>query len=306
VAVIDSDHPILHWPNTIAAAELDGWGSSTHGYLVDLPPLTQPIIASEPSGEPATVEFGLGGGCVLATAQPLEWAWTYDYSRILEDVLLYRCPSLFASKVYESTCVAGTVLTYTLTVTNEAEIARTGVVVSDTLPAGLTYLDGDGSFDGTDVTWALTPLAPSGGQASVWLSVRLPCQAELPIVNDTYGIAGVDKGLAAAGEPISFQTIAPTINVSLSYVPDPVVEGEVINFTASVSSDGTETTGEWDFGAGPVSGGLTVTHTFADAGTYTVYYTATDVCGFSQAASATILVEEATWDTYLPLVMRNH
>jgi PKD repeat protein len=101
-------------------------------------------------------------------------------------------------------------------------------------------------------------------------------------------------------------TISPTINVSISYLPDPVVEGEVVNFTAYVSSDGTETTGEWDFGEGPVSGGLTVTHTFADAGTYTIYYTATDVCGFSRAASAIVLVEQATWNTYLPLVVRNH
>jgi DNA-binding beta-propeller fold protein YncE len=90
VTIRDTLHPILRLPNTISGAELDGWNSSTHGYLVDLPPKADNIIAQEPSGEPATTEFHLERGCVLATKQPLEWAWMFRYSPLLENMVLDR------------------------------------------------------------------------------------------------------------------------------------------------------------------------------------------------------------------------
>lgn len=90
VTIRDTLHPILRLPNTISGAELDGWNWSTHGYLVDLPFMADNIIAFEPSGEPATTEFHLERGCVLATEQTLEWAWYWRYSPLLENMILYR------------------------------------------------------------------------------------------------------------------------------------------------------------------------------------------------------------------------
>lgn len=97
VTAIDYGHPILSWPNVITGAELDGWNTSAHGYLVDLPWLGRVIIVHEPSGEPATAELTLGRGCVLATAQTLEWAWMHGDSAILENVILSGCTG---SRVY--------------------------------------------------------------------------------------------------------------------------------------------------------------------------------------------------------------
>ena len=96
VTIRDTLHPILRLPNTISSAELDNWNWSTHGYLVNLPFRADNIIAHEPSGEPAAAEFRLERGCVLTTQQPLEWAWMWRNSPLLENMILdLRCqPSL--------------------------------------------------------------------------------------------------------------------------------------------------------------------------------------------------------------------
>jgi hypothetical protein len=90
VTIQDASHPSLHLPNTISSDELDGWDTSTHGYLVNLRPRADSIIAHEPSGEPAAAEFRLDRGCVLATKQPLEWGWMMRNSPFLENVILDR------------------------------------------------------------------------------------------------------------------------------------------------------------------------------------------------------------------------
>jgi hypothetical protein len=90
VTIIDYAHPIIVGPNAVSDAEVDHWSASTHGYLVDLPRSANEIIAHEPSGEPATAEFRLGGGCVVATDQPLEWAWYFRRSAILENVIAHQ------------------------------------------------------------------------------------------------------------------------------------------------------------------------------------------------------------------------
>jgi Repeat of unknown function (DUF6923) len=97
VTITDAAHPILHMPNLISNPELDGWNSSAHGYLLNLPFRANGIVAHEPSGQPATAEFRLRGGCVLTTQQTLEWAWQGHVSPLLENTILYRrCPPAFA------------------------------------------------------------------------------------------------------------------------------------------------------------------------------------------------------------------
>ena len=81
-----------------------------------------------------------------------------DIDRDLADNL-YRLPVTILNPGYdvaksvEGSGVAGTVVTYTLTVTNVGNDAGTHVVLADTLPPGLTYLSGDGAWDGATVTW---------------------------------------------------------------------------------------------------------------------------------------------------------
>ena len=60
----------------------------------------------------------------------------------------------------------GETVTYTLTADNLGPNDATGVVVSDTLPAGVTYVSNDGgaAYDGVNhvVTWTIGALAAAG------------------------------------------------------------------------------------------------------------------------------------------------
>jgi PKD repeat protein len=47
---------------------------------------------------------------------------------------------------------------------------------------------------------------------------------------------------------------------------------------------------EWDFGEGPLSGGLIASHVYTEDRTYTVVFTATDECGFEQTTTTMVTV----------------
>ena len=90
VTIRDPVHPIVTTPYYIGDAELDGWGTSTHGYLVDLPAVSGHIVVHEPARQLTVAELLMQDGCILATTQPLEMAWDQGESRILENMILDR------------------------------------------------------------------------------------------------------------------------------------------------------------------------------------------------------------------------
>lgn len=82
-------HPIVTTPYSIDDDSLDGWNSSTHGYFINLPAGYYTVISDSISGEPAAVIFRMGSGGVIATMQPLEFAWGYSLCPVLENFLKY-------------------------------------------------------------------------------------------------------------------------------------------------------------------------------------------------------------------------
>jgi hypothetical protein len=106
VAIEGDSHDLLNKRINITDAELDGWTYSTHGYFDSLPPRANVIISHGLNNFPVATEFLKGKGCVVATDQPLEYAWDQGFSYILENFVLYnRCsgfsitflPSVFSS-----------------------------------------------------------------------------------------------------------------------------------------------------------------------------------------------------------------
>ena len=220
--------------------------------------------------------------------------------------LTILAPSFQVVKAADTSQVAGTAVTYTLVVTNQGNVAGTSVLLSDTVPLGLTYLDGDGTYDGTDVTWELGSLASDGGTGGGWFSAYLPCQAGETIANNAYGIVSSQEGKTASGNPVSFDTIAPTIALSLDQTPGRIELDDTVYFTATAATDGTSLDYEWDLGEGAEGGDLMASYSWALTGTYTVWFTATDTCGFTEGISTTIEVNEPYTYVYLPLILRNH
>ena len=122
------------------------------------------------------------------------------------------------------------------------------VVLSDTLPAGLVYEDGDGDFDGTAVTWDF-PEIMQGETVTGWFSAMLPCTGSM--TNDDYRVVSSDEGVTSeTGESVSFDVTTPAINVSISYAPASPLVDETVYFTGTASTNGTMLTYAWAFGDG--------------------------------------------------------
>jgi uncharacterized repeat protein (TIGR01451 family) len=224
-----------------------------------------------------------------------------NVSRVVLDVL---APALTIGKEVSTSGVAGTMATYTLAVENVGNEAATGVSFAETLPDDLTYDDSDGVWDGTDITWDVGPMAP-GETASGWFGAQLTCEAGVRVVNDTYGVSS-DQGATADGATVALTTFAPTIELTLVSTPDPGIVDETVTLTVTASTDGTPLSYEWNFGDGPLSGGLVETQVWDAVGDYTVVFTATDGCDFSETVTTTVSVEEGTFYIYLPVVLKNY
>lgn len=76
VSIANPSHPLITGSPLgvmIDDAGLQGWNHSGHGYFTNLPDNADTIIAS--SDGPTYIEYCYGDGIVLATTEPLEYAW---------------------------------------------------------------------------------------------------------------------------------------------------------------------------------------------------------------------------------------
>jgi len=213
----------------------------------------------------------------------------YDNNVDRVDVVI-ALPKFEVSKVYESSEVAGMTIAYTVTVENTGSEPGTNVVLSDTLPVGLDYGGGDGSFDGTAVTWTFPEILEDGGTASGTFTATLPCTGT--IANDNYLVVSSDQGVASMpGETVSFDVIAPTIDVSLSHTPEPIVVGSTVYFTATGVTDGTTLTYTWDYGDGEFGSGEFTSHSYTSDVAYNIVLTATDSCLYESTTTAELNID---------------
>ncbi|MCP3958719.1 MAG: PKD domain-containing protein, partial [bacterium] len=185
------------------------------------------------------------------------------------------------------TVVAGTPLTYTLVVSNTGQEAVSGVLVTDAVPAGASYLSG-GIESGGVVTWdGLT--VEAGGVATATFSVST-CQASL--VNEWYRVITSTEGVTTAwGAPLATDLAEPSINAGFDLTPEIALSGETVHFDAASSTDGSPIAAwQWDFGDENTGSGSAVTHPYTAANTYTVTLRVSDTCGYTAAASRTVHV----------------
>ena len=101
----------------------------------------------------------------IASADPVNDVEPYTANNLSVLALPTLHPEFTIGKVAQTNRVAGTVVTYTLTVTNIGTYTGTNITLIDEVPANLTP-------SGT-LSWTLASLAPSNGTASVWFSRTL-------------------------------------------------------------------------------------------------------------------------------------
>jgi uncharacterized repeat protein (TIGR01451 family) len=205
-------------------------------------------------------------------------------------------PAYQLSKTAQGNLVAGTVLTYTLSVTNTGNLAGTNIQVYDPLPAGLTYYGSDGWFDGSGALyWTLSQLDP-GQTAHTWVAGTLSCSAGQVVTNQNYQVTSSDQGVNSPVGPAHTITItAPALEASFTASPESdLMPGAQVGFTDQSTTNGAPIVSwQWDFGDGsPLEPERSPNHIFQNAGAYTVTLTITDPCGFTAAHQQMLVVTD--------------
>lgn len=126
-------------------------------------------------------------------------------------------PYFTISKTFASSQIAGQLVTYTLTVENLGHAAGTGLVITDALPANVTYISG-GSYDAgrQAISWNVAEVL-SGESVQVQFVGRLG-QGETA-VNQWYRVIGSDQEVYTGwGEPVSFPILPDIRTVYLPMI----------------------------------------------------------------------------------------
>jgi uncharacterized repeat protein (TIGR01451 family) len=245
----------------------------------------------------------------IGSSEPISDAEAYTDDNSAEHVLDIALPYFEVGKVYESSRVAGTLVTYTLAVTNSGHAGDGGVVLQETLPAGLTYSASDGSPAGapvSGVTWNLA-LGPGVDTAEGWFSAILPCSLGT-VTNDAYQVVDSLTGVTSApGPPVPLTVIAPSFAGGFDQSAAAIKVNGSVAFTSTRTSDGTAIVdGTWDLGDGHTASGLSTSHAYTQSGSYTVTLTVTDTCGLSSTLVFPNAVLVSDYVVYLPLTLRNY
>jgi len=290
-------------------------GSNPAGIAI-FPDSTQAVVANTTAG--TVTIFGLDGSpgtTVPVFGSPAEVAVTPE-------------PNLTISKTASPLpAPAGGTVTFSLVYANIGTGPGSGVVITDPVPAHLTFVSatGGGTLSGTDVIWNVGAI-PAGGSGSV--TATYDVASPLPTGTTTTNIATLDE--ASIGQQVQAVLNVPIdsnpVYDLVASAPNPFVATGQATYTITYSNLGTaDSVGTqliatydpaltffdatplpnggddhtWNLGSLPPGAGGTITVTvdigspLANGSTLATLFTMTDSFGNSTAATATNTVQSA-------------
>jgi uncharacterized repeat protein (TIGR01451 family) len=142
--------------------------------------------------------------------------------------------------------LVGQELTYTLTVANAGPHAATGVMLTDSVPSGATFVSaaaGQGTCTGTPTVACSLGTLGSGGSATMTIKIRPATAGTLTNLatvtsNETDPNPGNNTATATT-------TVNPSADLSVTQIdsPDPVHVGQNLTYTITVGNTGSAATG---------------------------------------------------------------
>ncbi|MEW5958145.1 MAG: PKD domain-containing protein, partial [Chloroflexota bacterium] len=169
-------------------------------------------------------------------------------------------PVLTITKTGPAIVLPGAPITYTLTVSNSGAVSVTNLVITDTMPAGASYITG-GLRTGEVVSWTVASLA-SGDTVTETFAVT----ATGIITNSDYRVSA-DGGVSADGQ-------AAIETRLLDFSAEPLTGAAPLTVTFTNLATPTHVVSDflWDYGDGitGTTSALTHTHPYTQTGVYTV------------------------------------
>jgi uncharacterized repeat protein (TIGR01451 family) len=206
-------------------------------------------------------ELGVGSGTVrvIGALLPMpsdqyyhpfglaNYALTYTGYEVFKNALQWQRPAtdLAVTKTdAPDPVLAGQQLTYTVKVTNNGPAAATGVTVSDSLPAGVTFVSAtstQGSCSGTSTITCSLGAVLAGGSATVTIKVRPTTPGT---ITNTASVSADGSDPSPGNNSATATTKvnpAADLSVTKTDAPDPVHIGQALVYTIKVTNNGPQT-----------------------------------------------------------------
>ncbi|HPC33622.1 MAG TPA: hypothetical protein PL061_11775, partial [Syntrophales bacterium] len=237
------------WPaGTVVFKSATDNGQYADGYVSWMVPV-QAVSQQESYVEfTVTVKDGTANGTVIRndtyTIRSAQTAETAGQD-VVETTVVSQPILNIAKAAAPPEVLPGGELTYTITYSNTGNQNAAGVVISDTLPANVSYVEGSasdgGSYNATDrkITWNIGALASKSGDKTVSFKVR--ANADLAdgadIVNGAYNITATG-GYTQAGQAVTTKVIKPVLTITKEADKAAVDVGTNLTYTITYHNTG--------------------------------------------------------------------
>jgi uncharacterized repeat protein (TIGR01451 family) len=140
----------------------------------------------------------------------------------------------------------GDTITYTITLTNNGPDTATNIVISDLLPAGVTYSSdtaSQGTYDDSSGLWTVGTRA-NGASATLDISATVDAGTAAQTITNTASVTSVDQGdqTPANNSDSAALTVQSADLAVTKTVDDPIPnEGDIITYTVTLTNNGPDT-----------------------------------------------------------------